>query len=167
MDIELRKLSAADGRDVYDMLQEMPQNENGFVNAVNGRSFEEYTEWLSRSEENARKTEIEDGWKVPQSVYWLYADGRPVAMGKIRHFLTEKLRREGGHIGYAVRPSERGRGYGTALLGRLLDVCRGMGMDRVLVTVHNDNAASIQAALKNGGIISEITDERHLIWIDC
>lgn len=32
MDIALRKLSADDGMDVYEMLQELPADENGFLN---------------------------------------------------------------------------------------------------------------------------------------
>ena len=165
--IELRPLSAADGRDIYEMLQEIPGDEHGYVNGVHGMSYEEYKAWLVREEENAKKTEIEDGWKVPQSTYWLYVDGRPVGQGKIRHFLTDALREAGGNIGYAVRPTERGKGYGTLLLRELMKEAAKLGIDRALVTVHNDNPASIRVALKNGGVIGRTNDLRRFIWVEC
>ena len=165
--IELRPLSSSDGRDIYDMLQEIPAEENGYVNGVHGMSYAKYRAWLVREEENAKKTEIEDGWKVPQSTFWLYVDGKPVGQGKIRHFLTDALREAGGNIGYVVRPTEQGKGYGTILLHKLREQAAQMGMERALVTVHNGNEPSIRVALKNGGEVERVTDTRHLIWVEC
>ncbi len=71
------------------------------------------------------------GW-----TYWLFADHRPVGMGRIHHFLTDKLLEEGGSVGYAVRPGERGRGYGMLLLFLLLRECGRLGMEKVLLTIH-------------------------------
>ena len=165
--IELRPLSSADGREIYEMLQEIPADENGYVNGVHGMIYEEYKAWLAREESAAKETEIVDGWKVPQSTYWLMIGGKPVGQGRIRHFLTDALREAGGNIGYAIRPSARGNGYGTILLQELMREAGKMGIDRALVTVHNDNSASIKVALKNGGEIERVTDVRHLIWVDC
>ena len=36
MNLEIRKLSQNDGKEFYDMLQEMPADENGFINSVAG-----------------------------------------------------------------------------------------------------------------------------------
>ena len=167
MKYELRKLSVCDGRDVYDMLQAIPEDDNGFINSVNGMNFDEFRAWLIREDENSKKTEIEDGWKVPQSTFWLYVDDRPVGIGKIRHFLTDKLRQEGGHIGYAIAPGERNKGYGKILLEKLLDEAKKIGIDRALITVRNENAASVKIALANGGEIEKVGDARHFIWVDC
>ena len=41
-----------------------------------------------------------------------------------------------------------------------------MGMDRALVTIRLDNGASKAVALANGGVVTEQTDERILVWID-
>lgn len=164
MQIELKKLSIDDGRDVYDMLQEIPSDENGFMNGVCGRSFEEYRQWLARSDEGARGIGLKD-WQVPQTTFWLYADGRPVGYGKVRHRLTEKLLVEGGHIGYAVRPSARGRGNGTLLLKYLLDEAWKLGINRVLLTIREGNAPSLGVALANGGVVEKTENGRHYIWI--
>lgn len=166
MNLELKALSADDGQDVYEMLQELPREENGFVNSANGLSFREYKTWLAYGRESAMQKGIVDGWRVPRSAYWLYADGRPVGIGMIRHFLTEALRREGGTIGYAVRPSERGKGFGKALLSALLEKCRELSIDRALVTVHEDNVPSLRTALSCGGVLEKTENGRHYIWVD-
>ena len=44
MQYKLTNLSIKDGKDIYDMLQELPADENGFINSVYGKSYEEYTE---------------------------------------------------------------------------------------------------------------------------
>lgn len=165
--IELRPLSSSDGRDIYDMLQEMPAEENGYVNAMHGQSSEEYHAWLIRQEKAARSTGIVDGWKVPQSTYWLYADGKPVGQGKIRHFLTDALREAGGNIGYAIRPSERSKGYGAILLRRLMREAAGMGIGRALITIRNGNLPSIRVAEKCGGQLERVNDTRHFYWVNC
>ena len=167
MDITLRPLSVNDGSDIYEMLQKIPAKENGYINSQHGISYEEYKAWLIRAEADARKTEIEDGWRVPQSTYWLYVNGYPVGVAKLRHFLTDKLCEEGGHIGYAIRPCQRGKGYGKALLRLLLPHGKEHGIDHALITVQNDNAVSIRVALQNGGRIEKANNIRHYIWIDC
>ena len=164
--IELRKLSVDDGMDVYVMLQEIPKEENGLMNNANGLSFEEYKDWLKRKYADSEQIGLKDGWKVPSTTYWLYADEKPVGFGSIRHFLTAALREAGGHIGYGIAPKYREKGYGKKILGLLLEEASCLGIDRVLVTIKLDNAASKVVALANGGVITGQTDERILVWID-
>lgn len=166
MDIEFRQLSVNDDIDIYDMLQEIPKNENGVVNGCNGKDFESYKKWLIKSNNTANGIGLED-WMVPQSTYWLYIDGVPAGFGKLRHYLTDKLREEGGHVGYTIRPSYRNKGYGKLLLRLIIERANEMGIDRILVTVQNHNLYSIKVALSNGGIVEKVTDKRHIIWIEC
>ena len=167
MCMEIRPLSVSDGEDVYSMLQRLPADENGFMNPMAGKSREEFRAWLVRQAASAEKTEIEDCWRVPQTTYWLYVDGKPVATAKLRAYLTDALRESGGNIGYAVAPEARGRGYATALLRLVLKEAARKGIDRALVTVSNSNPASIRVALKCGGVIERVSEERHYVWIDC
>lgn len=167
MKYELKKLSADDGRDIYDMLQELPENENGFMNSVCGKTYEEFKKWLEQNEAFAKEKELQDGWKVPTTQFWLYVDGRPVGIGRIRHFLTDKLRQEGGQVGYAIRPGERNKGYGTILLGELIKEARKMKIPEILLTVHNGNEYSKKVALANHGVIEKVSSERHYIRIPC
>ena len=163
--LELKKLSVDDGFDVYKMLQEIPSEENGLLNKANGLTFDEYKEWLIAKQRDAEQKGIVDGWKVPSTTFWLYADGVPVGFGSIRHFLTEALS-QAGHIGYGIAPQFRGNGYGNEILRLLLKKADEIGLEKVLVTVDLDNIASQAVALANGGVITGRTDESVLIWID-
>lgn len=164
--IELKKLSINDGKDIYNLLQEMPKEENGLINKANGLSFEEFQAWLKAKQIESEQEGLIDGWKVPSTTFWLYVDGVPVGFGNLRHFLTEALSKAGGNIGYGIAPQFRGKGYGNILLKLLLQEARKIGLEKVLVTIHLDNIPSQKVALANGGVISEKTEERYLIWID-
>lgn len=165
MQYKLTNLSINDGKDIYYMLQELPADENGFINSVNGKSYEEYSEWLISHEKMSKGIELED-WMVPQNTYWFYVDAKPVGMASIRHHLTDALRQAGGHCGYSIRPNERGKGYGTVLLGLLIEEAKRLNINRVLLTIQNQNIASIKVALKNGGIIEEGNEVRKYVWIN-
>jgi predicted acetyltransferase len=164
--IVLRQLCPDDGSDIYQMLQEIPADENGFINEAFGKTLEEYQSWLTRADAASRQEGILDGWKVAQTIYWLYADGVPVGMGKLRHQLTDRLLAEGGSLGYAIRPGFRGLGYGSALLRALLEKAWEMGQERVLLTIRAHNLSSVRVAEKCGGITEKEDNLRRYIWID-
>ena len=164
--LELRRLTADDGPEVFQMLQEIPKEENGFGNNANGMSYEDFKAWLAAKHQESLREGIQDGWKVPTTTYWLYADDKPVGFGKVRHCLTDKLRKAGGHIGYAVAPAYCGKGYGKELLRLLLQKANEMGIEKALLTIRLNNTASQAAAFANGGVVTDRTDERVLIWID-
>ena len=91
--------------------------------------------------------------QVPSATYWLMQDGRILGTCNLRHRLNDRLRLAGGHVGYAVRPSERNKGYATAILRLALAKARELGMDRVLVTCDKDNPASARVIRKCGGAL--------------
>jgi predicted acetyltransferase len=63
-----------------------------------------------------------------------------------------------GHIGYAVVPWKRGRGYATRALGEILREAAGVGLRYVDVTTDPDNIASQRVVIANGGeMIGEFT----------
>lgn len=59
-----------------------------------------------------------------------------------------------GHIGYHVRPSERGMGYGSAILTHAADVCRKGGVPEPAVCVSPDNLPSLRTA-RSAGFLPE------------
>jgi predicted acetyltransferase len=93
--------------------------------------------------------------RVAYNDYWLLRDGRMLGRLNFRHRLTEHLLREGGHIGFCIRPSERGRGYGTRQLAMALERVRAFGLPRVLITCDVENAASARVIEKNGGVYED------------
>ena len=70
----------------------------------------------------------------------------------IRYPLVGNLYNLGGNIGYAIRPNERGKGYGEKLLKLSIDKCRELGLDKILVTVRKNNIQSNELVKKCGGI---------------
>ena len=60
-----------------------------------------------------------------------------------------------GHIGYAVVPWRRRRGYATAALAQLLTEVRGHGLTRVELTADPDNLPSQRVITANGGYLVE------------
>jgi predicted acetyltransferase len=90
------------------------------------------------------------GW-VAGSTFWLVDDARFIGKVEVRHSLTPALRLRGGHIGYAIRPSERRQGYGTAALRMVLPTCQNLGLVRVLLTCDATNEASRRIIETNGG----------------
>jgi predicted acetyltransferase len=60
-----------------------------------------------------------------------------------------------GHIGYAVVPWKRGRGYATRALCLMLDEARAEGLEYVELTTDPDNPASQRVILANGGCLIE------------
>jgi predicted acetyltransferase len=60
-----------------------------------------------------------------------------------------------GHIGYAVVPWKRGRGYATLALKLLLPEAEALGLDYVDLTTDPDNVASQRVVTANGGVLVE------------
>lgn len=60
-----------------------------------------------------------------------------------------------GHVGYAVVPWKRRRGYATRALALLSPHARSDGLQYVQITTDPDNAASQKVILANGGVLVE------------
>lgn len=76
-----------------------------------------------------------------------------IGMISVRHELNDALKRLGGHIGYSIRPSMRGRREAPAMLDLALAFCRKeLGLTSVMVSCHADNPASEHTILSCGGV---------------
>ena len=90
---------------------------------------------------------------VPSSTYLLVIKETNTLIGmvSIRHNLNENLKKIGGHIGYSIHPKYRHKGYGTKQLSMALDICKKMGIEKVLITCDENNIGSRKVILNNGG----------------
>jgi predicted acetyltransferase len=100
---------------------------------------------------------------VPSTFLFAFAGSRIVGRVSIRHALNPFLARIGGHIGYAVVPECRRKGYATEILRQALLIARErLGLDRVLVTCDDDNVASMRTIEKNGGVLDNVVTGQDL-----
>jgi ribosomal-protein-serine acetyltransferase len=124
---------------------------SGFYHAEN------YGEWLEKV--IAGEHIIYDDL-VRCSTYFAVVDGKIVGTISVRHKLNDSLLKNGGHIGYGVRPTERRKGYASKMLILALAKCNELGIEKALVTCDKNNIASRQTILTKGGVMeNEIMDE--------
>jgi predicted acetyltransferase len=114
-----------------------------------GMSWPEYLGVLERE----RRGELHP---VAASVLVAEVEGTIVGRASIRHALNETLEERGGHVGYAVRPAYRRRGYATAILEQSLVVLRALGVVEVLVTCDDSNVASATVIERCGGVLDTV-----------
>ena len=75
------------------------------------RYLNNYEGWLDKLEKDYTMTPSEE--RVAARTYFLVreSDNRIIGMINIRTALNERLSKFGGHIGYGIRPTERGKEY--------------------------------------------------------
>lgn len=95
--------------------------------------------------------------RVGADYYWLVETEKDYFIGEItiRHRLNEALLLRGGHIGYVIRSDEWGRGYGTLMLKLALEKAKERGLERVLITCDDRNAASARVMEHNGCVLED------------
>lgn len=131
-----------------------------------------WTEFI-RIQEDFKNGLVPEG-KVAASFLFAVDDGEIVGRVSIRHSLNDFLFNYGGHIGYAVRPQFRKKGYATEILKQALEYCRGFGLEKALVTCNDSNEPSAKTIEKCGGklenkVIEQLESGERLVrryWID-
>lgn len=174
MNIKLVKLTFDYKKQLFDMLEEWKTDiEKNHTNhspwAIFKNDFHDFDTYLENLE---IKEETPEG-RVPDTTLFCLDMDRDIFVGavNIRHYLNEGLLYDGGHIGDGIRPSERRKGYATAMLGLALEECKKLGMNRVLVCCDKDNIGSAKSIIRNGGVLeNEVVDEKGSItqryWIE-
>ena len=113
------------------------------------KDFDKYLEKLANEEKGIG---LKEGY-VPATTLWLVNNEKFIGRVSIRHKLNDALMEYGGHIGYAIRPSERNKGYGTKILELALPLAKKLGISKALITCDDDNPGSIKIIEKNGGVL--------------
>ncbi len=83
------------------------------------------------------------------------SDGCIVGMIDLRLELNDHLRIHGGHIGYAVRPTERGKHYATEMLKATLEIYKERGISELLLICSKKNTASAKVITNCGGVLKD------------
>jgi predicted acetyltransferase len=158
--LELRALRLDDERSFTDAVDEF-RREDPWEFALGYDASMSFTEYLRRNEQWSRGVNLPPG-HVRASFYVGVVDGIVVGRLSLRHELNDFLAKIGGHIGYGVRPSQRRRGYATAMLRQALPIAAGDGITRVLLTCDVDNTASIKVIEQSGGQLECVTNDPSL-----
>ncbi len=114
--------------------------------------FAAWVETLRRQSDPS--VELDEG-RVPATHWWVAEDDTYLGAIDLRHTLNDLLLDAGGHVGYGIRPSARGRGLATWALGAVLPAARALGLDRILVTCDDTNTASARTIERNGGVLED------------
>jgi predicted acetyltransferase len=153
MDLVLRPLRISDEQEAIAAHEEFAAE--GFNFLLDWRPDEPWSAYLHRLEQLRRGIAVAPD-RVPSTFLVAEVSSELVGRVSIRHELNAALADFGGHIGYGVRSGHRRRGYATEMLRQALILVRAQGVDRVLITCDDDNAASIAILENAGGILDDI-----------
>ena len=122
-----------------------------------------FAELLVRLERFSQGIDIPDGL-VPASTFWLVDGDELVGVSNLRHYLNDRIRHAGGHIGLGIRPSRRGNGLGKQLLRLTLEQAAQRGIQDVHVHCYQHNLPSARMIMACGGKLeSEIEDRGKVV----
>ena len=154
------------------------QNDDGFdyrtkkYRTLSVEKLEKYfDDYVEGELSHSRGENLPEGY-VPCSEYWLVDDGEFIGRATIRHELNDKLKQLGGHIGYDIRPTMRGRGYGNRIMALALEKAKALGISRALVTCDIRNVPSRRIIEKNGGVLQDQVEnpdsdyDQLRFWVD-
>ena len=114
--------------------------------------FDNFAALVARLHDCSQGIGVPEGW-VPHTAFWLIEDEEIVGVSSLRHRMTDRLKRLGGHIGFGVRPSAQGRGVAKELLRLTLTEASRLGISEVLMVCLKDNVASSSVIRANGGTL--------------
>lgn len=96
---------------------------------------------------------------MPAAFLLAWVGGELVGRASIRLQLDDYLTTAGGHIGYAVLPAHRRRGYATKILRQSLIIARAEGIDEALITCDVANEGSRRVIERCGGELESIVHD--------
>jgi predicted acetyltransferase len=126
--------------------------EDHFDFAFDLETADDWASYVARVDEQRCGINLAPG-RVPATFLLAVVGQDIIGRTSIRHELNEFLSQRGGHIGYAVRPPFRRRGYATEVLRQSLIIARSVGIERALITCDDTNPASAKTIERCGGIM--------------
>jgi predicted acetyltransferase len=122
------------------------------------KSAEGFAAWVAYLHAQSDEGNELPAGRVHATYWWIVEDGEYLGAISLRHALTAQLLDGGGHIGYGVRPSARGRGLASWALGEVIKRARERGLERVMVSCDVDNVASAKTIERAGGVLEDVRE---------
>lgn len=149
LEVYFRAPEPGDEAEVADAQRTMGRE--GFNFAFDYTPGDDFSKWIEVMAERQLGKNVPTG-RVPATFELAIVEQRVAGRLSVRHALNEFLIQQGGHIGYGVLPAFRGRGIAKRMLQRGLQITRALGIERVLVTCEETNAASRRIIEGAGGV---------------
>lgn len=116
-------------------------------------NYDNFAQWLQYAHSFEDEATTPEGLVAADTWYGVRkSDGALVGILNFRRRLNQYLSLYDGHIGYAVRPSERRKGYAAAMLRLALETAKERGYREVMLTCSPENEASRRTILSCGGV---------------
>lgn len=136
--------------------------------SVSLKWFRDSFDWYRRREQGLVKGQ-------PKSIhFWAVDDTKFIGEFQLRTELTDDLMNTIGSVGYSVRITEQGKGYGKCILSEGLQIARKLGLDKVILLINETNTVSRHICEELGGdyfdtvlLSSDVEGEREVCryWI--
>lgn len=167
MNIKLVRLTSQYKKQLFDIMDEWTSaNEKIIPTAIAINDYHDFDYYMNHL---CRDKEING--IVPETTFFCLDIDRDIFVGAVtvRHYLTERLL-NAGLIGDGIRPSERRKGYGSAMIGLALLEAKKLGINKALMCCDKRNIASAKSIMNNGGILENEVETGGIIkqryWID-
>ena len=164
--MELRRPTLADKETILSMVAEFEETQSAHDGGFWDAEAFVYEAWLESNRDMEMGLGIPEGWVPAVQLVAFARDGQAVGFLNLRLRLSAYLLEEGGHIGYSIRPSERGKGYAKEALHQGLQVAKEKNIHRALVTCSTENPASRAVILANGSQFEDVRNGTERYWIE-
>jgi len=155
MSLKLVRYDEVSEESYIDYISEWETLQEKVVPSAVRREGRLFSEMMNKWREAETDLPVSKGF-VPATLYFLIDNsGRILGGIHFRHYLNERLRQNGGHIGYGVRKSERRKGYAHKMLKLLLEEIKKSDIDKVMITCDDDNVGSAKTIESCNGILQD------------
>lgn len=151
MNYKLVELNMKMDRIEYEMYQDIPVCESGSTNLCNGLPFEVFKPYLES--QIARKYQSISMYDTPTTTYIMYVNEYPVGYIGLRTEIDDNWNKWSGNFFYAIRVTERNKGYGKKILELGIQELKKLGFTEVYGQSSSGNLASSKVIEANGGIL--------------
>ena len=164
--MELRRPRLADKETVLEMMAEFEKSQSAHDGGFWDTENFVYEEWLEENLQAEAGFNILENWVPAIQLVSFDVAGQALGFLNLRLRLNDYLLEKGGHIGYSIRPSERGKGYAKESLRQGLQIAKEKNIKRALVTCSTENPASRAVILANGGELEDVRNGTERYWIE-
>lgn len=169
--VRIEELALAHQAAYLDMIEEFERLEGGYPYNDAALARQDFAAFIRDLQAEARGEGLPPDVPAQTTYALLGEDGRALGEIRFRAAPIPPIEAGNGHIGYNMRPTERGKGYATAMLALLLERALAAGLRRVMLPVEGENPASVRVIERNGGrlerrITRDGGEAVSIFWID-